>query len=144
MMMFAIVPRETSSRPYACWPAGLLASMPGFLPAAFLTICRFTGFCQSSASVALSLCDRSAGPRCLASLLAGWLVALLFCRFAGFAACALVYWAIAARPCFFVCLRLLVCLWWSHCHLTVDCAASPFHVYLLFLLPPIFILGSPS
>ncbi len=31
---------------------------------------------------------------------AGWLVALLFCRFAGLAACALVYWATAARPFF--------------------------------------------
>ena len=83
-------------------PAGLLACWLRCLAFCQLPLSQSAALLASAnlpASVALSLCG-GCWPRCLASLLAGWLVALLFCRFVGFAACALVYWAIAARPFF--------------------------------------------
>uniref|UniRef100_UPI003AF89BC4 hypothetical protein n=1 Tax=Thiolapillus sp. TaxID=2017437 RepID=UPI003AF89BC4 len=80
LMMFAIVPRETSSRPVsACWPAGLLALMPGFFAASCLPhnlplywLLPILGFCRF---VALWWLLAS-----MPGFFAGWLVALLFCR----------------------------------------------------------------
>ena len=100
--MFAIVPRGTSSRPvYACWPAGfmpagLLASMPGFvcqLPSS--QSAALLASANLPASVALSLCG-GCWPRCLASLLAGRSAVLLaVCWSFASAAFAMVYRAIA-------------------------------------------------
>ena len=129
LMMFAIVPRETSSRPYVCWPAGLLASMPGFFAASclphnlplyywLLPICRLLSLCRF-----VSAC----WPRCLAS-------------------CCLRFGLLgdSRKPVF-----LSPSVWsfafrWLHCFRAFDLCRLLLPCFLLFLLPPIFILGGPS
>ncbi len=97
--MFAIVPRET----FVCW---FFAAMP---------FCRSAG--RSAGRSVLLLVYVCLMVFCLSAGLSAALLAVLL--FLLCAACVLVYWATAASL-LFVCLCLVFCCWWSHCHFTVD------------------------
>ena len=116
-----------------CLPAGLFASLPAFLP---VSVCYVPCTMYHVAGLASVLASACLLASVLASvcLLASLLVCRRFCRSAGVLR---VSWSTGRQPVafLFVCLCLVFCCWWSHCHFTVDLCRLHLPCCLSFQLP---------